>query len=104
MGKKRYSWDTRVAPKRVTVDSAPIMISGSAEHAWDSLSPFLSAPFLQVLSLSLSLSLSLKNKYINLKKKVSSTCGFGKTRQQPGKQNKNTNGSLSYNIHKNKPT
>ena len=36
MGKKRYSWDTRVAPKRVTVDSAPIMISGSAEHAWDS--------------------------------------------------------------------
>ena len=74
-GKKRYSWDTCMAPQRVTVDSAPIMISGQCRAY--SLSPFLSAPLLHVLSLSLSLSLSvslslslsLKNKYINLKQK-----------------------------------
>ena len=64
---------------------------GSTEHAWHSLSPFLSAPHLHALSLS----------KINKLKKVPSTYGFGKTRQQPAKQNKN-NVPISYNIHKNK--
>ena len=73
---------------------------GSAEHAWDSLSPYLSAPLLHARWLWLSRSLSLKNKYINLKK-GSSTYGFGKTGQQSAKQNKN-NVPISYNIHKNK--
>ena len=59
---------------------------------WDSLSPFLSAPLLHALS----------QKQVNKLKKKGSTYGFGKTGQHPAKQNKNYNGPLSYNIHKNK--